>query len=162
MNGGNRAHVGPQDAAPASEPLLMRLGGVFATLYCFLASVPLLGGLAGALPYVVDAREVTREQWLVAAAPLYVVTMVLMAVIAYGLLRHRVWSRHVVMAHWVVVFAWALLLLIRNTVPSALALRVLAQSVVLGSFAAWYFYRKRNVVAYFHALSQRQATGSAP
>lgn len=143
-------------------PLLMRLGGCFALVLCVGASVLLVGGLADALPYVVDAQDVTREQWLTAAAPLFAITIVLMAVIAYGILRRRAWSRHAVMTHWTAVFAWAVFLWARDAVSPTLALRVMAEAGGAGLIAAWYFDRKGNVVAYFRGLSQRQVTSSAP
>jgi hypothetical protein len=142
-------------------PLLMRLGSAFAVLYSMGASVLLFGGLAGVFPYVLDAQDVTRGQWLTAAAPLFAITIALMAVIAFGLLRRRTWSRHMVMAHWAAVFGWGVLLWMRGAIAPSLALRVMAQAGALGLIAAWYFYRKKTVVAYFHALSQGQATGSA-
>jgi hypothetical protein len=140
----------------------MRLGGAFSVVYCFGALTLLVGGLAGAFPYVLDAHDVTREQWLVAAAPLYAVTIVLMGVIAYGLLRRRVWSRLAVIAHWAVVFAWGVLLGMRSTVTPGLALRVITEAGALGLIAAWYFYRKKNVVAYFRLLAARDTTDTAP
>jgi hypothetical protein len=140
----------------------MRLGAVFSVLYCLGASTLLAGGLAGVFPYLMDAQDVTREQWLAAAAPLFAVTIVLMAVIAYGLQRRRAWSRHAVVAHWAVVFAWGAVLWIRDAVAPGLALRVMAEAGSAGLIAAWYFYRKRNVVAYFRSLDVRKVTGSAP
>jgi hypothetical protein len=127
-------------------------------VYCFGALTLLVGGLAGAFPYVLDAHDVTREQWLQGAAPLFAITIVLMVVIAYGLLGRRVWSRHVVMIHWAAILAYGGFLFWRQMVAPPLALRVMAQAALLGVFAAWYFYRKRNVVDYFRAL---RAAGSA-
>ncbi len=142
--------------------MLMRLGSAFSVVYCLGALALLVGGLAGAFPYVLDAHDVTREQWLAAAAPLFAITILLMAVIAYGLLRRRAWSRHAVMAHWAAVFAWGVLLWARGTVAPSLALRVMAEAGALGLIAAWYFYRKRNVVAYFRSLAARETTDTAP
>jgi hypothetical protein len=144
----------------------MRLGSAFAVLYCVGASVLLFGGLADALPYVIDGHDVTREQWLQGAAPLFAVTIILMVVIAYGLLGRRVWSRHVVMIHWAAILAYGGFLYLRESIAPALALRVMAQAAALGLFAAWYFYRKPNVVAYFRSLgaadSAAGSTDSAP
>ena len=134
------------------KPLLMRLGAAFAVLYC-AGAVLLVGfALAGKTPYIIDGREVSREDWLQLAVPLFAVTIVLMAVIAYALLRERAWSRHAVMLHWGAVGGYGLLLLFLGAVERALAARVVAEAAVAGVFSAWYFYRKRNVVAYFRSL----------
>ena len=137
---------------PVRVPLLMRLGAAFAVLYC--AGAVLLVGFAfgGMTPYIIDGREVSREDWLQLAVPLFAVTIVLMAAIAYALLRERPWSRHVVMMHWATVGGYGLLLLFLGAVERALAARVVAEAAVAGVFFAWYFYRKRNVVAYFNSL----------
>lgn len=130
----------------------MRFGAAFAIVYALGASLLLIGGAAGWLPYSIDGRPVTREQWITLAAPLFAISILLMACIAYAILRARRWSRPMVMAHWAAVFAYASVLLSRGSVERALALRAMAEAAVLGAVAAWYFYRKPNVVQYFKSL----------
>lgn len=133
-------------------PLLMKLGGIFAVLYCAGATLLVALGFAGRIPYVIDGWPVSREDWLRLAVPLFTITIVLMAAIAYALVRERPWSRHVVLLHWAAVGCYGLILLGLDAVETAVAVRVAAQGFVAGAFSVWYFYRKRNVVAYFKSL----------
>ena len=147
--------------ALVTKPLLMRLGAAFAVLYCAGAVLLVIFAFAGKTPYIIDGREVSRDDWLRLAMPLFAITIVLMAAIAYALLRERPWSRHVVLLHWTAVGGYGLLLLALGAVQTALAARVVAEAGVAGAFSAWYFYRKRNVVAYFDSLRSPRATNSA-
>ncbi len=146
----------------------MALGGVFAILYCIGALFLLAWAVAGnergpiGFEYSIGGRPVLREEWLALAGPLLAITAVLMAAIAIGIFRARPWSRHVVMLHWMVVCGYGLVHAALGTVEASLAIRAVVQGAVLGAFAAWYFYRKPNVVAYFHSLQKRKATGSVP
>ncbi len=150
------------DQPHLAKPLLMRLGGSFAALYCAGATLLVALGFARRIPYVIDGWPVSREDWLRLAVPLFTITIVLMAAIAYGLLRERAWSRHVVLMHWAAVGGYGLILLGLDAVETALAVRVAAQGFVGGAFSVWYFYRKPNVVAYFQSLQKREATDTAP
>ena len=49
-------------------------------------------------PHLMGGEKVTRSEWLHIAAPLVAVIGCLMALIAYGLGTGKPWSRHIVMA----------------------------------------------------------------
>lgn len=153
---------------PLERPSLMTLGGVFAILYCIGALFLLAWAVAGkewgplGSEYSIGGQPVPREEWLALAGPLLAITAVLMAAIAIGIFRARPWSRHVVMLHWLVVTGYGLILWVLRAVDPFIAMRAVGQGVILGAFAAWYFYRKPNVVAYFRSLAGQETTSSAP
>jgi len=58
-------------------------------------------------PHLMGGEKVTRFEWLHIAAPLVAVIGCLMASIAYGFATRKAWSRHLVMAIFVLIIVYA-------------------------------------------------------
>jgi len=106
-------------------------------------------------PTIMGGERVTRTEWLHIAAPLVAVIGALMALIAYGFATGKAWSRHLVLAIFVLIFIYASVLGTLNAIHRAIMWRAIFNASVFGSLSVWYFYLKPNVAAYFRELSQR-------
>jgi hypothetical protein len=106
-------------------------------------------------PARMGGELVTRTEWLHIAAPLVAVIGILMAFIAYGFATRKHWSRHVVIAIFVLIVLYASVLGALNLIHRAIMWRALINGVLFGGASTWYFYLKPNVVAYFRALNDR-------
>lgn len=143
-------------------PLLMRVGGVLAKVFVVVFIALFVRASFGIGPHRIGGRPVTPEEWLRLAGPLLVAACALMGAIAYSFKTGKPWARHLVMAHWAVVGFYALGLGVAGQLPRGLTIRVVAQAIVFGAVAWWYFYRKPNVVRYFRALAERGGEGREP
>src|SRR6478672_13824772 len=81
------------------------------TWFAALASAGMFVSIALAIldigPHLMGGKKVTRLEWLHIAAPLVAVIGCLMASIAYGFAARKAWSRHLVMAMFVLVIVYA-------------------------------------------------------
>jgi len=100
-------------------------------------------------------RKVTRSEWLHIAAPLVAVIGCLMASIAYGLAARKAWSRHLVMAIFVLIIVYASTLGALNVLRYTIMWRAIVNASLFGCASAWYFYFKPNVAQYFRKLGAR-------
>ena len=89
------------------QPLGIRILSWFAAL----ASAGMFVSIALAIldlgPHLMGGEKVTRSEWLHIAAPLVAVIGCLMASIAYGFATRKAWSRHLVMAIFVLIIVYA-------------------------------------------------------
>lgn len=106
-------------------------------------------------PTMMGGERVTRAEWLHIAAPLVAVIGILMAFIAYGFAGQKVWSRHLVLALFVLIIVYASSLGAVNLIHHAIMWRAIINASVFGGASAWYFYLKPNVAAYFCELANR-------
>ena len=106
-------------------------------------------------PYIMGGERVTRTEWLHIAAPLVAVIGILVAFIAYGFAGQKPWSRHVVIAIFVLIVVYASILGALNLIHHAIMWRAIINASVFGGASAWYFYFKPNVAAYFRELANR-------
>jgi hypothetical protein len=106
--------------------------------------------------YSVGGRAVTRAVWLSAAAPLFAVSAVWFGMAASALWLGRVWSRVCILGAFGSVGVFALAMLWNHSIPRALALRGLAQALILGAVSWYYLYRSRAPARYFAALRDRR------
>ena len=106
-------------------------------------------------PHIMGGEHVTRTEWLHIAAPLVAVLGVLMACISYGSAARKPWSRHVVIALFVLIVLYAAILGALDLIHHAIMWRAIINATVFGSISAWYFYFKPNVAAYFRELKNR-------
>jgi hypothetical protein len=106
-------------------------------------------------PHLMGGEKVTRSEWLHIAAPLVALIGCLMALIAYGLAARKAWSRHLVMAIFVVIIVYASTLSALNGLRHTIMWRAIANACLFGCASAWYFYFKRNVAEYFRELGRR-------
>jgi hypothetical protein len=105
-------------------------------------------------PHLMGGEKVTRSEWLQIAAPLVAVIGCLMASIAYGLAARKVWSRHLVIAIFVLIIVYASALGALNVLNHTIMWRAIANASVFGCAAVWYFYFKPNIAAYFRELAK--------
>jgi hypothetical protein len=100
-------------------------------------------------------EKVTRSEWLHIAAPLVAVIGSLMASIAYGLAARKAWSRHIVIAIFVLIIVYASALGVLNVLRHTIMWRAIVNAFLFGCVSAWYFYFKPNVDEYFRKLGAR-------
>ena len=106
-------------------------------------------------PHLMGGEKVSRSEWLQIAAPLVAVIGCLMAFIAYGLGAGKPWSRHLVMGIFLLIIVYASTLGAFNVLRHTIMWRALVNASLFGCVAAWYFYFKPNVAAYFRELASR-------
>ena len=106
-------------------------------------------------PHLMGGEKVTRSEWLHIAAPLVGVVGCLMASIAYGFAPRKAWSRHLVMAIFVLIIVYASALGALNVLRHTIMWRAIINASLFGCACAWYFYFKRNVAEYFRKLGGR-------
>lgn|SRR5262249_45296616 len=125
---------------------------VFASLGMFLSIVLAVMDVG---PLIMGGERVSRSEWLHIAAPLVAVIGCLMALIAYGFLARKPWSRHVVLAIFSSIIFYASALGALNLLQHAIMWRAIVNASIFGSAAVWYFYFKPNVAEYFCELARR-------
>ena len=106
-------------------------------------------------PHIVGGERVTRSERLHIAAPLVAVIGILMALIAYGFAGQKPWSRHLVIAMFVVILVYASILGTLNLIHHAIMWRAIINGTLFGGASVWYLYFKANVAAYFRELANR-------
>jgi hypothetical protein len=106
-------------------------------------------------PHIMGGERVTRSEWLHVAAPLVAVIGILMAFIAYGFTGQKPWSRHLVIAMFVLIVVYASILGALNLIHHAIMWRAIIDGTLFGGASVWYFYFKPNVAAYFCELANR-------
>ena len=124
----------------------------FASLGMFLSIVL---GVMNVGPHIMGGERVSRSEWLYIAAPLVAVIGCLMALIAYGFLARKPWSRHVVLAMFSLIILYASALGALNLLQHAIMWRAILNASIFGSAAVWYFYFKPNVAEYFCELARQ-------
>ena len=103
-------------------------------------------------PHLMGGEEVSRSEWLRIAAPLVAVTGCLMGSVSYGLAARKVWSRHLVLAIFVLILVYASALGILDVLRHTIVWRAIVNASLFGCVSAWYFYFKPNVAEYFRKL----------
>jgi hypothetical protein len=137
------------------QTFAIRILAWFAGLSSAAMYLSILLAILGVGPTIMGGERVTRSEWLHIAAPLVAVIGVLMALISFGLARRKPWSRHLVITIFALIFVYASALGALNLIHRAVMWRAITNAIASGSVAAWYFYLKPNVVAYFRGLKGR-------
>jgi len=106
-------------------------------------------------PHIMGGERVTRSEWLHIAAPIVAVIGILMAFIANGFATQKYWSRHLVIAIFVLIIVYATTLGALNLIHHAIMWRAIINASVFGGASVWYFYFKSSVAAYFCGLKNR-------
>ena len=137
------------------QPLVIRILGSFAAL----ASAGMFVSIALAIldigPHLMGGEKVTPSEWLQIAAPLVAVISCLMAWIAYGLATRKAWSRHIVIAIFVLIILYASALGALNVLRHTIMWRAILNASLFGCASVWYFYFKPNVAKCFRKLEGR-------
>jgi hypothetical protein len=137
------------------QPFAIRILTWFAALASVGMYLSIMLAILDIGPHVMGGERVTRAEWLHIAAPLVAVIGVLMAFIAYGFAAQKYWSRHLVIAMFVLVVVYASILGALNLIHHAIMRRAIINASVFGGASVWYFYLKPNVAAYFCELTNR-------
>jgi hypothetical protein len=133
----------------------MRILTWLAALACVGMYLSILLAVCDIGPHIMGGERVTRTEWLNIAAPLVAVIGILMAFIAYGFATRKRWSRHFVIAIFVLIVLYASVLGALNLIHRAIMWRAIINASVFGGASAWYFYFKPNVAAYFRELANQ-------
>ena len=136
-------------------PFLIRAFVWFAALASVSMYLSMVLAILDIGPHIMGGEPVTRTEWLHIAAPLVAVIGILMACIAYGFAGQKPWSRHVVIAMFVLIIVYASILGALNLIHHAIMWRAIINASVFGGAYVWYFYFKPNVAAYFCELADR-------
>ena len=127
------------------QPLGIRILRWFAAL----ASAGMFVSIALAIldigPHLMGGEKVTRLEWLHIAAPLVAVIGCLMASIAYGFATRKAWSRHLVMAIFVLIIVYASAIGALNVLRNTIMWRAIVNASLFGCASAWYFYFKTSL-----------------
>ena len=137
------------------KPFAIRVLTWFAALASTGMFVSIVLAILDIGPHLMGGETVTRSEWLHIAAPLVAVIGCLMAWIAYGLAARKAWSRHLVMAIFVLIIVYATVLGALNVLRHTIMWRAIVNASVFGCASAWYLYFKPNVAAYFRELAKR-------
>jgi hypothetical protein len=136
-------------------PFLIRVFTWFAAFAAAGMYLSILLAILDIGPHIMGGERVTREEWLHIAAPLVAVIGILMAFSAYGFATQKHWSRHVVIAMFVLIVLYASILGGLNLIHQAIMWRAIINGTLFGGASVWYFYFKLNVAAYFRELANR-------
>jgi len=136
-------------------PFAIRILAWFSALATIGMFLSILLAILDIGPHLMGGERVTRSEWLHIAAPLVAVIGCLMALIAFGLGTGKPWSRHVVMAIFILIVVYASALGALNALRHTIMWRAIVNASVFAGVAAWYFYLKANVAAYFRELARR-------
>jgi|SRR4051812_16302469 hypothetical protein len=137
------------------QPFGIRMLTWFAALASAAMFVSIVLAIFDVGPHLMGGEKVSRSEWLQIAAPLVAVIGCLMAFIAYGLGAGKPWSRHLVMGIFLLIIVYASTLGAFNVLRHTIMWRALVNASLFGCVAAWYFYFKPNVAAYFRELASR-------
>lgn len=133
----------------------MRILTWLAALACVGMYLSILLAVYDIGPHIMGGERVTRTEWLHIAAPLVAVIGILMAFVAYGFATRKRWSRHFVIAIFVLIVLYASVLGALSLIHRAIMWRAIINASVFGGASAWYFYFKPNVAAYFRELANQ-------
>ena len=133
-------------------PFLIRVFIWFAILASVGMYLSILLAILDIGPHIMGGERVTRSEWLHIAAPIVAVIGILMAFIAYGFATQKYWSRHLVIAIFVLIIVYATTLGALNLILRAIMWRAIINGTLFGGASVWYFYFKPNVAAYFRGL----------
>ena len=138
-----------------NQPLAIRVLTWFAALASVGTYLSILLAILDIGPHIMGGERVTRSEWLHIAAPIVAIIGILMAFIAYGFATQKYWSRHLVIAIFVLIVVYASSLGALNLILRAIMWRAIINGTLFGGASVWYFYFKPNVTAYFCELKNR-------
>src|SRR6059036_4263175 len=137
------------------QPLGVRILSWFAALASAGMFVSIVLAVLDIGPHFMGGERVTRSEWLHIAAPLVAVIGCVMASIAYAFAAGKPYSRHLVMAIFILIIVYASALGTLHVLRHTIMWRAIVNASLFGCVAAWYFYFKPNVTEYFHKLGAR-------
>ncbi len=139
------------------------MAGLGAVVYTLILVVAALGNG----PYTVNGESVDRTTFFSSMGPFflaYPLALAAFGIVAYAFWRERPWGRAIVMAFWLALFLATLLVQLMEPQPTGDFLSGLLVLLFCWAIAAWYFYSKSSVVAYYKAVEAKfrstNATGT--
>lgn len=133
-----------------------------AGLYTFTAGMIVLMGLMAVIgigTYRINGQQVSPDEFLTRAMPLFLTVGAAVGTIAYGVWRDRAWARPLLLGFVLTITVAPVIMAaltggnVAELLPSAVVM------LLFTGFLAWYLYRKSNVVAYFDADDETGAVG---
>jgi hypothetical protein len=137
------------------QPFGIRVLRWFAVLASAGMFVSILLAILDVGPHFIGGERVTRSEWLHIAAPLVAVIGWLMASIAYAFAASKAYLRHLVMAIFILIIVYTSSLGRLDMLRDTIMWHAIVNASLFGCVAAWYFYFKPNVAAYFRELATR-------
>jgi len=142
----------------AQRPVLLTTGivGCFlfgAVMLLFLLLAPFDIGT-----YTINEEKVSGPEFLRRLGLLWAANCAFLLAIAYGLLREKSWTRPLMMLFWLLVAVGMIATGGKDGGDLACSVALLA---IPAGVAAWYLYRKDNVVDYYDALQQLEEASGA-
>ena len=134
----------------------MRILTWLAALACVGMYLSILLAVCNIGPHIMGGERVSRTEWLHIAAPLVAVIGILMAFIAYGFATRKRWSRHFVIAIFVLIILYASVFGALNLIHRAIMWRAIINASVFGGASAWYFYLSSQTLPPIFASSANQ------
>jgi len=148
----------------APKPFLLKLLTFFLGFWGVLAIVLGIVNLgADNTTYSINGQAVTREEFQVRAGGMLVlmpVAALLALVAAWGLYRERPWGRHAAFALFAVSLLGPITTASRVTASAAMLWAQAVVTLLVLLPVGWYLYRKRSVVSYYRALTDRRTARS--
>ncbi|MEA2488909.1 MAG: hypothetical protein QOH21_701 [Acidobacteriota bacterium] len=144
----------------APRPSLLSLGTIGSFAVAGMALLFLLLAPFDIGTYSIEGEAVSGPEFLRRAGIFLGLICGLCFAIGYALLRERAWSRPLMIVYWVVV-AIGMVLLGWNSSNGEFSCNLLFTAIPL-PIAAWYLYRKADVVRYYDALTFSDAIRPAP
>ncbi len=138
-------------------PLPLRIGAVVAALISLITAATVVLAWTAGGPYLVGGRVVPRDVWMRIAAPPLLLAAVLMAALAGGAFARSPRSRATAPILFSAVAIDGVVAAIAGDIPVGLALRGLAECLIIGGIAVWYLYLRPEVRAYYAAGRRRRS-----
>jgi hypothetical protein len=142
----------------AQKPAFIRLLTLFLALWAFCAGITtVLMIFGGGSTYTFNGERVTRDEFMDFMRPLFAMLVVLVPAVgatAWALYREKSWGRHAVMGLICVMTGLPVILGVGKPMVSSMTVPMIIGAVAYAVPAFWYFYRKRNVVAYYRFLER--------
>jgi hypothetical protein len=150
------------DVEVPTKPWFLQIVTLGTAMFGLIA--PLGLGLA---PFDIGSFEINGEavsgpEFLRRAGLLFGLVALMSAVVAYGLLRQRAWTRPALLSAWGAILLAGIFIAAQQETPRGDLPIQTVTAVAAFALAAWYLYRKANVVSYFAALGRAQGRATRP
>jgi hypothetical protein len=139
----------------APKPVLLVLGQWAATLGAAVVLLLLVLAPFDVGRYTIHDEPVSGPEFLHRAGLLFTTLGAVLVAIAVGLWKQREWSRPLMVLTWVVLGVGTLVSDLEPRADTAGLVGGMVTMLITAALAAWYLYRKRNVVAYYRAIERR-------
>jgi hypothetical protein len=138
--------------AVVPKPFLLQLGtvgslAIGAMMLLFLALAPFDVG-----SYSISGEVVSGPEFLRTAGILFAVHTANLLAVGIGLWQERSWTRPLMIGYWLTVLVADVAWIVGGTLTAIEGVGFAVEIAISMGLAAWYLYRKANVVAYYDAL----------